>query len=136
MLSGECFVCFDDNAPPSACGCVDRYLHRACLQMMVEASGSTTCPVCQQQYPDVRCEARVRRTMSVAGRMVATQVGCLLIASSLVTWRWLTLPASYEVIAEAAMLLSLASLLLVEWKQHRRGLWYVWYPRVSYVVSA
>ena len=57
----ECFICTDSTPAPrkSACLCVDRYVHDACLVKMLENATEITCPVCKATYSNVTCKSRV-----------------------------------------------------------------------------
>lgn len=77
-VTGPCYVCFDENAPPSRCNCKDRFIHISCLLKQVQTSGKPTCGVCLIKYDNV--ELRQSRRMSRRGRKwVCTSVSCMVL---------------------------------------------------------
>lgn len=56
----ECFICTDTTPAPrkSACLCVGRYVHDACLARMLTTSRHATCPVCAAPYANVHSSSR------------------------------------------------------------------------------
>lgn len=71
--TGQCYVCFDDGAPPSVCACKDRYVHIQCVLKAIEASGKPECSVCTQPLDAVKLESSCRLTCR-AWRFVALAV--------------------------------------------------------------
>ena len=55
VTTGECYVCFEADAPASPCRCRDRFVHVWCQLKQVEASGKAICGVCTATYPNVEC---------------------------------------------------------------------------------
>lgn len=57
----ECFVCTESVPAPrrSACRCVDRFVHDACLSRMLDGSQRASCPVCLEPYANVASQLRV-----------------------------------------------------------------------------
>ena len=51
----ECYVCTESHPvpPKSACQCIDRYIHDACLVKMIETTLRFQCPVCAVPYANV-----------------------------------------------------------------------------------
>lgn len=61
---GECYVCFEGNAPRSSCKCTDRFLHIECQLKQIVSTNSSSCPVCRDPYANVR----MRRTWTLTPR--------------------------------------------------------------------
>ena len=59
----ECYICTESDPPPrkSACKCVDRYVHDACLAKMLETATEARCPVCLESYANVASKSCVVR---------------------------------------------------------------------------
>jgi len=91
--TGQCFVCFEDNAPLSQCRCNDRYIHPACLFKMVGTNGKTACAVCLVEYTNIKVVTSRRVTWRALRCMtMATIIPILLFVA---VWRgeaWLSSP--------------------------------------------
>lgn len=49
--SAHCFVCFESDGDLNVvCDCKTMPIHRACLDRLVESSGSNVCKVCRKEY--------------------------------------------------------------------------------------
>lgn len=59
---GQCYVCFEDDAPPSRCGCKDRFMHEACMLQLVQRTGKMQCSVCLQDYKNLKTTRTQRCT--------------------------------------------------------------------------
>jgi hypothetical protein len=75
---GQCYVCFEEGAPPSRCDCKDRFLHEACMVTLAEKSGKMNCTVCLKDYANLE----TRHTHRCTRRGVRVVVVILL-------WPWL-----------------------------------------------
>jgi hypothetical protein len=82
----ECFICTESAPAPrrSACKCVDRHIHDACLAKMLETTQHARCPVCLAPYANVAAQIRVvgvdvtsRGAMVLGAAMAAVAlIGC------------------------------------------------------------
>lgn len=67
----ECYICADDtpcDGPrPSACSCIDRYVHDACLQKMLALRADRRCPVCLCDLSNVQLVERRRLQLTRQG---------------------------------------------------------------------
>lgn len=144
MSVGTCYVCLDgDDAPKSACKCIDRFIHTDCLLRQVQASGSFACPVCLENYPSVEikqtigCTPRGRRFLCASVLLGAT--------GGVVAGRWwgrrVARHAAHgievEIIVEA-LLSTLALILQVAFVAgelifYARGSWKMVVQRAAYV---
>ena len=61
---GDCYVCFEGNAPRSSCKCTDRFLHVECQLKQIVSTNSSSCPVCLDTYANVK----MRHTWSLTPR--------------------------------------------------------------------
>jgi len=75
---GQCYVCFEEGAPPSRCNCKDRFMHEACMLTLAEKSGNLNCTVCLKEYTNLE----TRHTHKCTRRGVRVVVVILV-------WPWL-----------------------------------------------
>ena len=80
---GTCYVCLDDedDAPPSACDCRDRYLHVACQQRMLEYKQEALCDVCRAPFTNVEVHVVSSRGCHPFVALVYVLGGCILYAN-------------------------------------------------------
>ena len=91
MTPPECYVCTESDPRPqrSACQCIDRYIHNACLAKMLETTRHARCPVCAAPYANVSCRVAVvgvapcGRGGMVLGAAIASTV---LLGCAINTW--------------------------------------------------
>lgn len=145
--TGQCYVCFEDGAPPSECACTDRYIHVACLLKMSDTSGKTTCGVCLQQHVSV--ELRSTTSISRRGKVVVAMLMTWPWVMCLATWRaedWLSDPhqgtgnlhagRAVETVVELLVTVLLFLCVLMECFLYRKGKWRFLAQRARAVVSS
>jgi hypothetical protein len=71
-VSGQCYVCFEENAPKSCCSCKDRYLHPTCMLELVARNGKETCDVCLAPHLNLKMNAT--RRVSTRGMRLLSMV--------------------------------------------------------------
>ena len=144
--TGMCYVCFEDGAPPSACGCRDRYLHVACMLKQVETSGKTKCGVCTQEYANI--EMRSTSSLSRRGKVVISLLVLWPFCFALTCWRaedWLSDPnqgtrnvhagRAVETVLELLVTIMSSLYLSMEFCMYRKGAWRLLVHRACPVVS-
>ena len=47
---GECYICFEKDAPLSECKCKNIYLHKECQKKYIEKKNSIVCSICKKNY--------------------------------------------------------------------------------------
>lgn len=57
--TGECFVCYDINAPRATCGCSSMFIHTECLMQTVSATNKLRCTVCLRPYTNIEIREKL-----------------------------------------------------------------------------
>ncbi len=131
--SGACYICFEEGAPKAPCRCVDRFVHAACQQKEVEATGRAACAVCNAPWPHMQIKRTPARCTRRGKRFVATGALFLVMATlslvfffPLYEWRG----ARYAYYATLIGINTSALYMFFEIMQHLRGGWKFLHMRV------
>jgi hypothetical protein len=54
MNTGECYVCYEGNAPESPCICKNMYLHEECELNLITKLNKKKCTICKKQFNNIK----------------------------------------------------------------------------------